>query len=309
MPRGWRAGAAQRGLERVSPFPQRVPSCWGRGCGGGRWVAGVPACTWGGEGKRWRGGGSSSPAFPPWLSPAVPWPGAQPPCAEPPGPPPATRPSPRGGWCRTRPNPGKRKGVGSAHVVIPQNGEPSPTPDPAAVSSRRTLSLGLVPITVASGHAGEKPSPKVASSPSRGKSCPVASRRGYGRPRAGAAVPTAPAGNVIPIRRLLPSRCCRAGKARRDPPPCTVPACRPPGCPPLEGRPAGRALCPPPHSEGVPWHWERVLWGDSGSPQDKAGAGVGSETPPAHPPAPGAGGSGDTHGIPQPQGSGCHGGW
>lgn len=239
---GWRGSAPSRSGSH--------PAGAGGAEGPGGWQGYLPAP---GEGRAGGEGGSSSPAFPPWLSPAVPWPGAQPPCAEPPGPPPATRPSPRGGWCRTRPSPGERKGEGSAHAVVPQNGEPSPTPDPAAVSSRRTLSLGLVPITVASGHAGEKPSPKVASSPSRGKSCPVASRRGYGRPRAGAAVPTAPAGNVIPIRRLLPSCCCRAGKATRDPPAPCLPVVPPVVPHSREGQQGERRV--PPHSEGVPWQW------------------------------------------------------
>lgn len=130
----------------------------------------------------------------------------------------------------------RQRGDGSARPVLPRRGEPSPEPDPAAIcpppqhplAHRR--SLGAAPL------AGQ------------GQPCPVASRRGYGGPRDGAAVTSAPARNAIPSGCLQPSRCHREGD--KDPRGCPLF----PGCPPPEGRAVGTARSPP--TQGVPWLWE-----------------------------------------------------
>lgn len=184
----------------------------------------------------------------------------------------------------------RQRGDGSARPVLPRSGEPSPEPDPAAIcpppqhplAHRR--SLGAAPL------AG------------RGQPCPVASRRGYGGPRDGAAVPSAPARNAIPSGCLHPSRCHREGDKDPRAARCSLAVPHP-----REGQWGQRGPHPPKGSLGC---GKRALGGDSGSPQDEAGDGGGGSGVPAHPPAPGArawaGGSRETPGI--PGGSGRSGG-
>jgi len=189
---GWGGPCAQG-----QPLPTAGPILPGQQMRRG-WVGGRGTCP------HWGRRGVSSPALPPWPSPAAPWPGAQPPCAGPPGPPPARCPSPRGGWCTTRLSPG-----GAGRGVSPRR----PAPKQPQARPRDHLPPQH-PLTRAGAHhhvlwaRWEETTPKSCLLPRQGSSCPVASRRGYGRPRAGAAVPTAPAGNVTPSWCRLPS-CCR----------------------------------------------------------------------------------------------------
>lgn len=175
MSRGPRAGTA-RGV----PVP-------------GTYSGSRPAGAGGAEGPRGVHGGLHHP-LPPWLSPAAPWPGARPPCAAPPDPPPATRPSPTGGWCTTPPSPG---GAGLTCAVPPrkQRTQPQTRPRSHLHTPQHLLSRA------GAHHRGlwgqTAPPPKPPPGPARD------TPRGDGG--SGAAVATAPARNVTPRRRLRPA--------------------------------------------------------------------------------------------------------
>lgn len=302
---------------RGQPLPAAGPILPGqgvwRGRGGGRGTRLHP-------GRRGQTGGVRSPALPPWLSPAAPWPGARPPCAALPGPPPATRPNLRGGWCRTPPSPGRAGRGVSPHRPPPQKRGTRPHTDPAAVVP---VPPPRTPFTRAGGHHrglwarwGETtpesclpPTPH----PRQGQILPGGIPAGLWQAegwhscshRSGRERDTEPAPAPVP---LLPGLSLEPGR-RRGPP---VPARCPPAVPPPEGKPAGTALSCVPPPQVVPWKWGKGAVGRLGVTPGQGWRWGGIGDPLLTPPAPGAGarvgGSRDTLRVPQPRGSGCCGG-